>query len=139
MYIAKRIKINNNIYFINVEVEYKKEQNGIVKLCLKNYNDDYYDGGDFSILIENVEKSYNAKKAKQYDERIGFMADVMYIYDRIPFLSGINDVYISNNDNLPYSLGYISKKEIDEYIKTNNVIMNNNKNFKLYDERTWFL
>lgn len=139
MQISKKIKISNNDYYIIVDVEYKKDQNNFPKLCLKNYKDDYWDGGDCSILIEEVEKNYTQEKAKQYDKHIGFMSDVLYIYDRIPFIRGIKDIYISKNDNIPYSEGYISKKEIDNYIKEFNVKMNYNPNFKLYDGRTWKL
>lgn len=40
MYIEKRIKLNNNFYYIIVDVEYKKD-NGILSLRIKNYKDDY--------------------------------------------------------------------------------------------------
>ena len=46
------------------------------------------------------------------------MADVLYIYDKIPFLSGIRNEYISRTDNSPYSIGYISKEDIDKYKQT---------------------
>lgn len=139
MQISKKIKINNNDYYIIVDLEYKKDQNNFPMLCLKNYKDDYWDGGDCSILIEEVEKNYTTEKAKRYDKYIGFMSDVLYIYDRIPFVSGIKDIYISKNDTIPYSEGYISKEEIENYIKEFNVKMNYNPNFKLYDGRTWKL
>jgi hypothetical protein len=106
---------------------------------MKNYNDDYFDGGDLSKLIEKIEVNYSREKAQEYDENIGFMADVMYIYDRIPFLSGIRDVYISKKENLPTSIGYISKNEIEKYIKENNVNMQSKDNFKLSDESTWIV
>ena len=62
------------------------------------------------------------------------MNDISYFI----FLSTcIKDVYISKNDILPYSVGYISKSEIDKYIKDNGVIMTNNLDFKLYSEQTW--
>ena len=67
------------------------------------------------------------------------MADVIYLYDRIPFLSGIRDEYLLSQDNLPYSLSYITKEEIEKYIKENNIKMHNNSNFKLSDSRTWYL
>ncbi len=54
-------------------------------------------------------------------------------------ISGIKDIYISENDNIPYSEGYISKEEIDKYIKEFNIKMNSNPNFKLNDGRTWKL
>lgn len=139
MQISKKIKINNNDYYIIIDVEYKKGQNNLPKLCLKNYKDDYWDGGDCSILIEEVEKNYTSEKSKQYDQHIGFISDILYIYDRIPFISGIKDIFISNSDNLPYSESYISKKEIEAYIQKFNVKMNYNPNFKLYSKQTWKL
>lgn len=139
MYIEKRIKLKNNIYYIQVDVEYKKNEDGIVRLITKNYKDSYYDGGDFSILLEKVEESYTIEKSSNYDNSISYMADVLYLYDRIPFLSAIRTVYMSNDDNLPYSIDYISKDEIEKYIEENNVKMNSNDNFKLNDQRTWFV
>ena len=67
------------------------------------------------------------------------MADVLYIYDRIPFINGIKYIYISKNDNLPYSERYISKEEINNYNKQFKIKMNNNNNFKLSDEQIWKL
>lgn len=136
MIIEKRIKLNKNIYYIVINVEYKKKNN-IPVLCLQNYTEDYWDGGDCSLLINKVENDYTEEQAKQYDSNIGFMADVIYIYDRIPFISGIKDIYISSKDNLPYSIGYITKEEIDKYIHNNNIDISNNHKFKLYDGRTW--
>ena len=46
-------------------------------------------------------------------------------------ICGIKDIYISKNDNIPYSEGYISKEEMDKYIKEFNMKMNPNPNFKL--------
>lgn len=131
------IKLNNNIYYIVVDLEYKNSDHNIPKLCLKNFKDDYWDEGDCSKLIEKIEKNYTLEKVKQYDKYIAFMADVLYIYDRLPFLGAIKDVYISKNNNLPDSICYIEKQEIEDYIKTFNVKMQSNDNFKLFDEYTW--
>ena len=139
MYIEKRVKLRDINYYIRVELEYKRNENDIVLLKIKNYKDDYYDGGDFSLLIEEIEKNYTYEKAKMYDENISYMADVIYLYQRIPFLSGIRDEYISSKDNLPYSIGYITKDEIEKYIKENNVNINDNSSFKLSDGRTWII
>lgn len=128
MKILKRVNIGHNNYYIIVDLEYIKKEENFPILCLKNYKDKYWDGGDCSILIEEIEKNYTFEKAKQYDKHIGFMADVLYIYDRIPFIDGIKD-----------NEGYISKKEIDNYIKEFNIQMNLNPNFKLWDDRTWKL
>ena len=139
MYIEKRVQLRNINYYIRVELEYKRENSDFVLLRMKNYKDDYYDGGDFSLLIEEIEKSYSYEKVKKYDKNISYMADVIYLYERIPFLSGVRDEYISSKDNLPYTIGYISKEEIEKYIKENNIKINNNNNFKLYDGCTWII
>lgn len=136
MYIEKRVKLRDINYYIRVELEYKRE-NDFVMLRMKNYKDNYYDGGDFSILIEEIEKNYSYEKAQRYDKNISYMADVIYLYERIPFLSGVRDEYISSKDNIPYSIGYISKEEIEKYIDENNIKIKKNDNFKLNDGRTW--
>lgn len=139
MYIEKRVKLRGVNYYVRVELEYKKENSDLVLLRMKNYKDDYYDGGDFSLLLEEIEKNYTFEKAEKYDKNISYMADVIYLYERIPFLSGIRDEYISSKDNRPYTIGYISKEEIEKYIKENNIKINSNKKFKLGDERTWII
>ena len=136
MYIERKVTLKNSIYFVRVELEYKSINN-IAHLCIKNYKDDYFDNGDFSNLIDLVEKSYSEEKVKKYDENISYMANILYIYDRIPFLSGVKDVYISELNNIPYSIGYISIEDIEKYIKDNNIKMNKNTKFKLSDGFTW--
>lgn len=89
MNIEKKIQLRNVIYYIIVDLEYKKDKYGIAKLCIKGYKDPYYDGGDFSSLIRKIEENYKRENAIVYDKDIMFMNDVMYLYDRIPFLSGI--------------------------------------------------
>lgn len=136
MKIEKRINLNNNIFYVVVDVEYKFDGN-ITRLCLKNYKDDYYDNGNLTALIEKIEKNYSNDKVLKYDNKIGFMADVLYIYDRIPFLTGIKDVYANSKDNIINSTCYISKEEIDNYIKEHNIKMETNTEFKLFNEETW--
>lgn len=130
MEILKKINLNNNIYYIIVEVEYRKHENNFPILVLKNYKDNYWDSGDCSRLIERVEVAYSYDKVKEYDKTISYMADILYIYDKIPFIKGIKEVCNTSES-------YISKEEIDNYIKLFNIKMNNNLNFKLYDENTW--
>ena len=141
MYLEKLIRLRSINYYIRVEVEYQKNEknNGIPNLKFVNYKNDHYDGGDFSTLLEEIEKNYTFEKANAYDENISYMADVIYLYNRIPFLSGIRDEYLSSKDNTPYSLGYITKDEIEKYIKENNIKMHKNSNFKLTDSRTWYI
>ena len=135
MKIEKRIKLKNNYYYVIVDVQYIKDKYGTVLKLINGMN---YDGGDFTRLLKKVEKSYSYKKASMYDTEIGLMGDVMYIYDRVPFLSGIRDVYI-DDVSIPYSMGYISKEEIDEYIKDHKVKMNKNPRFDLLNEETWII
>ena len=130
MEISKKIKLNNNTYWIIVEVEYKMHEHGFPYLVLKNFKDDYWDSGDFTRLIERTEESYSIDKSKKYDEVISYMGDILFIYDRIPFIKGIKEVGNSYES-------YISREEIDTYINTFNVKMNNNYKFKLFDESTW--
>ena len=130
MRIERRIKLDQNIYFVVVDVSYKKNENGINALLLNDYKDDYFDSGDLSLLIEQIEKEYTREKSLQYDKEICYMADVLYIYDRIPFLSEIKEVYTGGSSS-------ISKEEIDKYIKDNDIKMTDNTDFKLYDSRTW--
>lgn len=139
MYIEKRVRLNNNDYYVVVEVEYRKSEVGSPILCLKNFTDSYWDGGDFSILLEKLEKNYTPEKAKYYDKYIGFIVDVIYLYEHIPFLTAVRDVYISSKDNLPYSTACVSKEEINRYIKEFNISIKVNDNFKLYDQRTWMI
>ena len=137
MIVEKRLKLRDTIYYVLVEVEYRKNEYGTVKLCMKNYKDSYYDGGDFSILCKEIEKGYTEEKALKYDNWTWYMTDVLYIYDRVPFLSGIKEVYIGSDSILQASTMYISKEEIDKYIKENNIKMNSNADFQLMDQRTW--
>ena len=137
MKIEKRINLNSNIYYVMVDVEYKTNEHGFTKLCLKNYKDDYYDEGDLSILIEKIEKNYRYEIAKKYEENIAFMADILYIYDRIPFLSGIKEIYINKNDSMPNSISYISKEEIEKYINENKIEIKKQDKFRLCVEETW--
>lgn len=130
MEISKKIKLNNNTYWIIVEVEYKMHEHGFPYLVLKNFEDDYWDSGDFTRLIERVEESYSIDKSKKYDEVISYMGDILFIYNRIPFIKGIKEVGNSYES-------YISREEIDTYINTFNIKMNNNYKFKLFDESTW--
>ena len=136
MVIKDRVKLGNNEYYISCDCVYKKK-NGHIYLCLSNYSEDYYDGGDLHILLEEIRKEYDAGNAKQYDSVIGFLNDALYIYDNVPFISGITSVFfIENSDKISSSL-YISKEELDDYIKENNIVMSDHSNFKLWDGRTW--
>ena len=132
MEIKKKINLDNNIYYISVEVEYEKHIEGFPTLRIKNYKNKYWDSGAWSLLIEKKEKAYKKENANLYDKSISFMADILYIYDRIPFISKITEVSKTEET-------VIGKEEIENYIKTFNIRMHDDNEFKLYDERSWFI
>ena len=115
MIIEKKININNIDYYIGIEVKYHTTKNRHPHLTKKDGT--YYDGGDLSYLIEYIEKKF--ERNTDYDKYIAFMNDIIYIYDRIPFLSYIKD--ISYKDNKIKSTTIIYKEEIIAYIKENNI------------------
>ena len=132
MIIEKKIKLDNNIYYAIIEVEYEKHIEGFPTLRLKEYKSRYWDDGNCSLLIEKIETSYSKEKALFYDNNIAYMADILYIYDRVPFINGIKNTCNSSET-------YISKAEIEKYIEMFNIKIHNNQDFKLYDERTWYI
>lgn len=136
MTIKKRIDLGNTTYYVEVEVEYKKKDN-ILMLCLKNYKDDYYDGGNLSVLLEKLAREYSAEVLKKYNTGIFFLDDALYLYEHIPFIKGVYDFNQNKKDSIPHSIGYISVNELDKIIKDNNIKIKENDNFKLNDERTW--
>jgi hypothetical protein len=138
MLINRRIKLGDRNFYISCECEYNKKD-GYIALELKNYKDKYYDDGDLSILIEKIENNYDDSTYKKYDTEKWLVSDCLYIYDNIPFISGVGDYRVSPVDGNIVSTTYISKEELDEFIKNNNIEMNDKNKFKLVDERTWFL
>ena len=125
MIIKKRIKLDNYDYYVCVECGYKGKS-----LYLKEYKDNYYDDGNLSKLIKKIEDNYH--NSKKYDKDILFISDCIYIYNNIPFMSGIE--CFSSED-----ISYITKEELDVYIKENNIKLSMNDNFMLSDETTWII
>ena len=76
------------------------------------------DIGDFNKVISYVESNYDSDCI--YDKKVYYMNDIIYLYDRFPFIDYIKDItYDSNNQII--QIGTISKEEIIDYIKTNNI------------------
>lgn len=111
MIIKKRIKLDNINYYISVNCEYK-EKEGQTNLFLKG-TDELFDGGNLTELIKKVETNYNKEEIKKYNKDVSFLADCLYIYENIPFISGVGNLYFENNDIT--SLSYITKEELDNF------------------------
>ena len=137
MIIKRRIKLGQRIFYISIDCEYKMKD-GMVNLCLKNYVRDYYDDGDLSILIKKLEKNYRPELCKKYNDYCWFLTDCLYIYENIPFISGIGDYYL-DKDGFIYSESYITKEEIDTNKKEKNIKLKDHSKFVLADERTWLI
>ena len=62
-----------------------------------------FDMGDLSIMIDMFEKDFE-KNSKNitYDTYIPYMNEVIYLYDRFPFISYIKDVSYGRDGNITY-------------------------------------
>ena len=135
MIINTRVRLGDSKYYISCNLEYKSV-NGETLLCLKDYKDSYFDGGDLYNLIRKIESEYTFESYKKYFSNISFLGDCLYIYDNIPFISSVGNIGYSS-DNTFNTSSSLSKEELDDFIKNNNIKMKDNSNFKLGDERTW--
>ncbi len=128
MILERKVRLKNDDYIVVVDLEYRNIK-GFPHLCLKNY--DYgFDCGNFSLLLSKIAKNYSDEEF--YDKKILMMNRMLYIYNRVPFLSAIKNV--SSNDIL-----YISKIEIEQYINDFNIKMLDNSRFNLEMENTWLI
>ena len=114
MILEKRILINNINYYIGINLKYGKDKK------LQKKDGSYFDSGDLSCLIDNIELNYS--KDFNYDKDVLYMNDIIYIYDCIPFLSYIKTISY-DSDNKIDCVDIIYKEEIDEYIKSNSIVM----------------
>lgn len=137
MELKRKLRLGDNIYYVVVKLEYRTKPGFNKILSAVDSKDSYFDSGDFSILLDKISKNYSSEKVKEYDNDIFYMADCIYIYNHIPFLSAIEDV--SSDDELPNYWGIITRKEIEDYIKKYNIKLINNDSFLLYDQRTWIV
>ena len=118
MTFERKIRINNRDFFLGIELKYIKDKN------LIQANGNNFDMGDLSIMIQDVESNYQ-KESKEiiYDKEIPYMNDIIYLYDRFPFVSYIKDISY-NDDGKITCLGCINKEEIIDYIKANKIKIN---------------
>ena len=112
MIIERRIRINEIDYYIGIELKYGIKKN------LQKKDGSYFDPGDLSHLIKNVEENF--QQNCDYDKDITYMNDIIYIYDRFSFLSYIKTI-LWNKDNQIIEMDIIYKNEIDDYIKLHNI------------------
>ena len=118
MTFERKIRINNRDYFLGVELKYIKDK------VLIQTNGNHFDMGDLSIMIQDVESNYkNESKEIIYDKDIPYMNDIIYLYDRFPFVSYIKDILYNDDGKITY-LGCINKEEIVEYIRVNKIKIN---------------
>jgi len=116
MIIERRIKINDSNYLLGVKLKYNNKGH------LVRDDGSYFDLGDFNLMIEYVEKHY--QKGLIYDKSTIYMNDIIYLYDRFPYVSYIKDITYSKQDNSIYQIGHIDKQEILDYIKIKNIEIN---------------
>lgn len=118
MTIERKIKINNRDYFLGIELKYNANN------MLRKFNDGYFDMGDLSIMIEEVQSNYlKESKTVIYDKSNSYMNDIIYLYDRFPFISYIREILYNDEGEISF-ISIINKDEITSYIKTNNIQLN---------------
>ncbi len=114
MVIEKRIKLGNSVFLLGVEIRYRKHS-------LVKKDGTYFDMGDFSALILDIEKNYQG--SLDYDKNIGYMNDIIYLYDRFPFVSYIKDITYDKTSGEVVQIGCISREEIVDYINDNGILI----------------
>lgn len=118
MTIERKIKINNRDYFLGIELKYNANN------MLRKFNDGYFDMGDLSIMIEEVQSNYlKESKTVIYDKSNSYMNDIIYLYDRFPFISYIREILYNDEGEISF-ISIINNDEITSYIKTNNIQLN---------------
>ena len=114
MTFERKIRINNRNFYLGIELKYGKDN------LLTKINGVYFDMGDLSIMIDDFETNYNKESKKFiYVKSEPLMNDVIYLYDRFPFISYIKASLYDNDGNIT-----INKDEITNYIKTNKIKIN---------------
>ena len=95
----KNIKsLSDDIFTINFKLKYNGH--GFLNIC--DVDDNYFDVGDFRILLDKVFDDFNENKLREYDNGVYILSICKYIVDMVPNL---------------YSINYESKGMIDTYYK----------------------
>ena len=117
MVIERRIKLKDKHYYLGIELKYDENK------LLNKVDGSHFDMGDLSIMIETFEEELKESDIMLYDDLAWYMNDILYLYDRFPFVSYIKDVVYGQDGNIA-CYGCINKDEIEEYIKAHNIEMN---------------
>lgn len=88
----------HDIFTVNFNLEYTDYG----ALRIKNEQDNYFDMGDYGILLDEVFEKLTKDELKKYDNGVYILSMCKYIVDKVPNL---------------YSINYESKGIIDTYLK----------------------
>lgn len=83
-------------------VNFNLEYNDHGFLRIKNEQDNYFDVGDYRILLDDVFEKLTEDELKKYDNGVYILSMCKYIVDNVPNL---------------YSINYESKGMVDTYLK----------------------
>lgn len=114
MVFERKIRIDNRDYYLGIELKYVKNK------FLVKIDGSSFDMGDMSIMIDLVQNNYEKESKKTiYDNENFSMNNVLYLYDRFPFVCYIKESLYGNNAFIT-----METDEIINYIKTYNIKMN---------------
>lgn len=83
----KNIKsISDNIFIINFNLEYTE----CGSLKIQNEKDNYFDVGDFRILLDKVFDEFDEEIFEEYNNGVYILSVCKYIVDKVPNLYSIN-------------------------------------------------
>lgn len=88
----------HDIFTVNFNLEYNEQ--GFLRI--KNEKNNYFDVGDFGILLDDVFEKLTNDLLKEYDNGIYILSMCKYITDNVPNL---------------YSISYESRGMVDSYLK----------------------
>lgn len=120
MKLVRKIELDS-IYYIEINVSYNKDNH----LKLNNSINDGFDSGNLSLLIKDIEDNYDYQNViNKYGKDVSFVANCLYIYDNIPYIDGVCEACFTSS-GVPFDMCFISQEELNQYIKLNNIKMNN--------------
>lgn len=115
MIIERKITINKIDYYLGFKVKYNNRGK------ISKIDNTYFDLGDISTMINYIQNNYN--ETEKYDNQVQYMNDIIYLYDRFPFVEYIKDIS-SDKDGKVNQIGYIDNNEIKRYIADMHIEIN---------------